>query len=310
MPGPALFLGVDVGGTKTAAALVDATGTVLARQSRPTPRDGGAAVLAQVVELVAAVDPDRQARALGVGSPGVVRDGTVTSASATLPGWAGTPVQAELERRLGLPVVVDNDVNVAAAGEVGTRPGLARADVLFVSVGTGVGGALLRAGRLEHGPHGTAGEIAHLLVPATGALPCGCGRLDHLEAVASGPGIAAGYGARTGDAGLTLQEVAARASAGDATAAEAIAAAATLLGRALAGLVAAVDVDAVVLGGGVAQLGEVLRAPVADAFAAEALPPLRRVPVTTSSLGTSAPLVGAALLAAGRTAQLATVAAR
>jgi glucokinase len=306
MTGRGLFLGVDVGGTKVAAGLVDADGTVRAQQTRPTSRHGGGAVLAQVVELVAAVDPGRAARALGVGSPGVVVAGAVVSASAILPGWAGTRVQAELEHRLGLPVVVDNDVNVAAFGEVGTRADLAQVDALFVSVGTGLGGALLRSGRLVHGPHGTAGEIAHLLVPATGTLPCGCGRLDHLEAVVSGPAMAAGYGARTGRTGLTLQEVAARRAAGDPAAEAVVREAATLLGRALAGLVAAVDVDAVVLGGGVAQLGEALRAPVAAAFAAEALPPLRGVPVTTATLGTAAPLVGAALLAA----ELAPVAAR
>ncbi|MFI6517697.1 ROK family protein [Spirillospora sp. NPDC050679] len=268
----ARYAALDIGGTKIAAALVAADGTVLDRARVPTPRDGGASVLAAAAGLLDGLGPFA---ALGVGAPGVIdpATGRVVSATSVLPGWTGTPVREVLAARTGLPVAVVNDVRAMAYGEASAGAGAGFHRVLHVSVGTGVGGALTTAGRLEHGAHGTAGEMAHLLVPETGPVPCGCGRRDHLEAVASGPAIAA-----TGDP--------ARAGA--------------LLGRALAGLLAVLDPDAVVLGGGVAQIGAPFLDAVTAAFRDEALPPLRRTPILPARLGTDAPLVGAALLAMTR----------
>ncbi|KAB2379942.1 ROK family protein [Actinomadura montaniterrae] len=263
---------LDIGGTKIAAALVDAEGTVLRRGRVPTPAGGGPAVLAAAAGLLDGL-ADGPVRGLGVGAPGVIdpATGRVVSATDVLPGWAGTPVRETLAELTGLPVTVVNDVRAMAYGEARAGAGTGFHRVLHVSVGTGVGGALTTGGDLDHGAHGTAGELAHLLVPDRGPVPCGCGRRDHLEAVASGPAIAA-----TGDAPR----------------------AGTLLGRALAGLLAVVDPDAVVIGGGVAQIGPPYLDAVAAAFRAEALPPLRATPIVTARLGTDAPLVGAALLAA------------
>jgi glucokinase len=295
-------VGVDIGGTKIAAATVGATG-VGTRLTRPTPRTGGEAVLRVVAELVAelenAADAGRVA-AIGVGAPGVIdtRDGTVLSATDILPGWAGTAVRAELERLTGLPVAVDNDVRAMARGELERGAGRGHRDAVFVSLGTGVGGALARGGRIAHGPHGTAGELAHLLVPARGAIACGCGRHDHLEALASGPAIAAAYAEWAAAPGIALPEVVQRMRGGDPLAREVVTTAASLLGRALAGLLGAVDAEVVVVGGGVARIGAMLLDPLADALRAEALPPLRRTPVRAARLGTDAPLIGAALLAA------------
>ncbi|WP_254716687.1 ROK family protein [Actinomadura sp. WMMB 499] len=207
-----------------------------------------------------------------MGAPGVVdpETGRVVAATDVLPGWSGTPVRDTLAGLTGLPVAVANDVRAMGLGEARRGAGAGFHRVLHVSVGTGVGGALTTGGRLDAGAHGTAGELAHLLVPERGPVPCGCGRHDHLEAAVSGPAIAA-----TGDPG--------RAGA--------------LLGRALAGLLAVLDPDAVVVGGGVAQLGAPFLGAVAATFRAEALPPLRDVPILAARLGTDAPLVGAALLA-------------
>ncbi|GAB2828168.1 ROK family protein [Actinocorallia aurea] len=293
-----LRLGIDVGGTKTAVGAVDGSGRVVARAERPTPRSGGSDVLDAAALLAAKVAGGEPVSAVGVGVPGVVAGGAVVSATDTLPGWAGTDVRAGLADRLGVPVAVDNDVRVMALGEAVLGAARDADAALFVSVGTGVGGAFTRGGRPRRGPHGTAGEIAHLLVPAEGALACGCGRRDHLEAVASGPAIAASYRRRTGGGPVALTEVADLLRAGDPDALEAVASAARLLGRALAGLLAAVDADLVVVGGGVARIGAPFLGPLAEALRAEALPPLRGVPVVAAALGTDAPLVGAALLAA------------
>lgn len=294
-------LGLDIGGTKTAAALVRADGTVLASRSAPTPAaEGPDAVLSLAAELARAVRAEAGAHAVavvgaGVGTAGTVdhRAGVVRFATDLLPGWTGTPVGEWLSSALGLPVVVDNDVNAMALGEARELVGT----VLVVAVGTGVGGAIVRDGCLEHGATGTAGEVAHLLVaPTSDGRRCGCGRVDHLEAIASGPNIALTYRRRTGRTG-DLRAVAERADAGDPTADEVIVEGATVLGRALAGLADVLDPAAIVIGGGVPTVGRRWWDPLEAALRAEALPGPAGVDLRPTHLGPHAGVVGAALLA-------------
>ena len=248
-----------------------------------------------MIDLIAALRRDYAVDGIGVGAPGVVVDGNVLSASDILPGWSGTSVGAPLRAATGLPVDVDNDVRVTALGEAGFGAGADRDRVLLASVGTGVGGALVFGGVPQRGGHGTAGEIAHLLVPGPGPIPCGCGRFDHLEAVASGPAIEAMHARRTGTAGTALTDLAREWSSGKGDR-QVLTDAAAVLGRALAGLASAVDVDAVVIGGGVAQIGEPFLEPLRTAFADSVLDPLRTIPIVPAALGTDAPLIGAAEL--------------
>ncbi|MFZ2530558.1 MAG: ROK family protein, partial [Rhodococcus sp. (in: high G+C Gram-positive bacteria)] len=178
------WIGVDIGGTKVAAAVVTATGEVIQTVRAATPSTGGQAVLGTVAELIVGLLAHHEAGGIGVGAPGIVdrTTGRVTFASDILTGWAGADVRGVLESRTGLPVTVDNDVRVMAHGENTIGAGRGRGSVVFVSIGTGIGGALSVDGTLRHGAHGTCGELTHLLVPATGAIACGCGRADHLEA--------------------------------------------------------------------------------------------------------------------------------
>jgi glucokinase len=304
-PGLSFAVGVDIGGTKIAAGLVDANGRVHDVAARPTP---GATdrVLACVVELIAELaagaDPARPP-VVGVGTPGVIdrSTGSVDYGSSILPDWSATPVREVLARATGFDVVVENDARVMAYGEAMAGAGRGYEDALYVSVGTGIGGALVRSGALVHGPHNSAGELAHLLVPTTGAINCGCGKPDHLEAVVSGPAIAARYFEETGNR-LTMPELVRRIAGGDLLARRVLEEAASTLGRALAGLLAFRDSSAIILGGGVMQIGNDFLLPVIRAFRAEAIPPLRGVPVLAAELGTEGPLIGAALLAlrAGR----------
>ena len=293
-------IGVDVGGTKIAAGVVGTQGGVLARRRVATPRTGQDDVLAAIGALVRALASDVQCAvvALGVAVPGIVDPmrGVVLSATDTIPDWSGAPVRAALESMSGLPVAVDNDVRAMAYGELTHGAARRLRDVLFVSIGTGIGGAMTRGDQLVRGPYGTAGEIAHLLVPVAGVLPCGCGRYDHLEAVASGPAIAARYRAVVGDE-IDLRGVATRMHLGDKAALAAVTAAATVLGRTLAGFVAAAGIGAVVVGGGVVEIGEPLLDPLRCAFRAEVLPTAAGAPVLAASLGGDGPLIGAALLA-------------
>ncbi|GAA4605936.1 glucokinase [Actinoplanes octamycinicus] len=294
---------VDIGGTKIAAALVDDAGVIRERIRVDTP-SGAPAILCVVAELVTDLrrrgeQNSAPVQAVGVGAPGVVDTaaGVVRSATQIVPGWAGTPVRDELTRMLRLPVAVANDVRAAAVGAA-LDPALRDCpQLLHVSVGTGVGGALIQHGRPVSGPHAVTGEIAHLLVPAQGAIACGCGRLDHLEAVAAGPAIAAAYARVTNRPIRSLTDVTALLRAGNQDARAVVRDAAHLLGRVLAGLVAAIDANAITLGGGVVHGIPEFATTVAEAFRAEALPPLRTLPVLVPGTAADAPLLGAAHLA-------------
>ncbi|MFP5072150.1 ROK family protein [Pseudonocardia nantongensis] len=301
------LIGLDIGGTTIAAGVV-IDGRVTARRTAPTPRTGGHDVVRRAAELVEALRGDTPVEAgvggirvgaIGVGAPGTVdpATGVVTSCTDVLPGWLDTPIAELLTARAGLPVSVDNDVRAAALAHTHDPVLAGHRRVLHVSLGTGVGGALSCDGRILRGTAGTAGEIAHLLVPEPGEHPCGCGRRDHLEAVAAGPAIAAAYRARAGAGEADLVEVAARLRDGDRAAAEVVEHAGLLLGRTLSGLVTALDVDAVLVAGGAAGIGSPLLDPLSRALHAETRPPGRVTPVLRPTVP-DAPVLGAALLAA------------
>lgn len=294
------WIGVDIGGTKVAAAVVTSTGEVIESVRAATPAAGKAAVLDTTVALIDQLRAEHTVDGIGVGAPGIIdrAAGRVLFASDILPGWMGAEVRGELEARTSLPVTVDNDVRAMAHGENMIGVGYGRSSVLFVSIGTGIGGALSVNGELRHGAHGTAGELAHLLVPASGAIGCGCGRTDHLEAVASGPAMAAEYASRAGVSVQPLQKVVSLMHSGDPIARAVITDAGELLGRVLAGVATAFDPEVIVIGGGAAQIGPDLLSPLVAAFRLEAMRPIADTAILPAHLGTDAPLVGAALLAA------------
>ncbi|MFG2101085.1 ROK family protein [Micromonospora echinaurantiaca] len=290
------MVGVDIGGTKTAAAVVGPDGAVLARRRAPTPaRSGPAAVLDTAARLAADLLDAAGPGPVGVGTAGTVdpATGTIRYATDSLPGWTGVPVVDALARRLGRPVRVTNDVNAAALAECWAGAARGCRDVLLVAVGTGLGGAIVRDGRIEDGARGAAGEVAHLPAPGAERLRCGCGRYGHLEAIASGTGLAAAYAEQTGSP-VTGQAVAKRAAAGDVAARQVRDRAGAALGAALAGLVALLDPQAVVLAGGAAAT---LLPTASTAYAAELPAGWADVPLLPAALGADAVVVGAARLA-------------
>ncbi|MER6587185.1 ROK family protein [Micromonospora chalcea] len=297
-----LVAALDIGGTKTTAALVTASGEVVGRHTAPTPgRSGAAAVLdtaAGLVEKLRADAPD-VVRALGVGSAGVIdsASGLVLSATDVLTGWAGTDLRGDLGRRLGVPVTVVNDVHAHALGEA--RHGVAAGydTVLYVAVGTGVGASFVLGDTVLAGAHSAAGHAGHQPSAYAGTLPCTCGGRGHLEAIAAGPALTAEYVRRTGRPVADLRAVAALAAGGDETARDVVRLGGTAVGSAVGGLVNVLDPAAVVIGGGVTGLGEPWWRALRDAVPAETLPGLAGVPVLASTLGPDAPLLGAASLA-------------
>ncbi|MGM7424795.1 ROK family protein [Cellulosimicrobium sp. CpK407] len=313
---PTVVVGVDLGGTKTAAATVAADGTLGPVLAVPTPAAAGPdavldAVAGVVREVVAALPGAARLRALGVGTAGVVDvgRGVIVSATDTLPGWPGTDVAGGLRRRLAdlagvtpdgpsapvVPVFVENDVDAHAAGEVWLGAAAGARSALLVAVGTGVGGAVVLDGRPLRGAHHVAGELGHVPVPGAELLRCPCGRAGHLEAIGAGPAIHRRYLALGGDAASPdTRDVVARAEAGDELAASVVRDAAGAVGRAVAGVVTVLDPEVVVVGGGLAGAGDLWWSALEDALRAEVVDVLADLPLRPATLGNAAAIVGAA----------------
>lgn len=297
-----LVVGLDIGGTKTSAALVDSAGVVRARSSSPTPGGAGRKALldnaVRAVKEVAGQSPVAPV-ALGVGSAGVIdaTSGTVVSATDVLRGWAGTPLAAELQAATGIRTAVDNDVHAHAMGELWTGAGRDVASLLYVAVGTGVGASWVQDGKVWHGARHVAGHLGHIPSPSASGLACVCGGSGHLEAIAAGPAICRAFTRRTGATVDRLQDVVRLAAEGSRPAQETLVQGARALGSAVGGAVNLLDPEVVVIGGGVAQAGEVWWQPMLDALRHELLPATATVAVLPSALGSDAALVGAARLA-------------
>jgi len=294
----ALYVGLDLGGTKLLAAVVTARGEVVDEQVAPTAAaDGPRAATELEDRLVGIVDRLRErasgpVRAVGLGAAGLVdvRRGVVLHA-AHLP-WRDEPVRERLARRTGLPVLVDNDATSAAWAE--HRFGAARgvADAVLVALGTGIGGAVVAGGELRRGRTGLAGEFGHVPVETDGRA-CPCGQRGCWERYCSGSALTL----LTGRSG---PEVVARAAAGDRTCREALDEVGRWLGVGLVTLVATLDPEMVVVGGGlgVEAAGLLPRAEAhlrthLSGAAHRPLPELRY-----AALGPRAGVVGAAGLAA------------
>lgn len=302
-----MIIGIDIGGTKIAVAgfALDEHG----QQARITDvhtiatpaRSGGAAIVQAVAEAVREVRGVSPVDAIGVGTAGVVGpDGAISSATDAISGWAGFPLRHALADAVGAPVAVVNDVHAAAVAEAEFGAGRDAAGMLMVAVGTGIGGAVVLPAGLRRGVTGTAGSIGHMeisLPPQLAERRCPCGGFSHVEAVASGPGLEQTYLERSGGL-LPLREVHAAALRGDALAVQVILDGARYLGRALASANAALDVEVVVVGGGVAEIGEMYLAEVGRAYRAAAMSGPSKARVVAAQLGIAAALTGAALLGA------------
>lgn len=296
-----LVIGIDVGGTKIAGAVVTAGGTTLNALQEPTrAREGPEALMARLIALATRLRARHPVvRAIGVASAGQIdhRTGCVIYANENLPGWTGMPIADRLCAAHALPVRVDNDVHGLALAEAHWGAGRGSTVLLVAAVGTGIGGAIVVNGRLFRGAGGSAGELGH--IPVTEGGPrCACGNRGCLEAYAAGPRIAAAYARMTSGAMPDLQEVVTAARQGDRRARAAFMRAGRTLGRGLAGLANALDPDCLVVGGGVAAAGDLLFVPLERGLAAHLMPPVRaRLAVRPAALGSQAGVLGAALLA-------------
>lgn len=299
-----LVVAVDIGGTKLAGGVVGVDGTVSAARQRATPAtEGPEAILDAVAALAREVAGGQQIDAIGVGTAGTVdaTRGVIIGATDSLTDWCGTEVAAGLARRLSLDprrVQVQNDVHAHALGEAVHGTGQQVRTMVFLAAGTGLGGAVVERGEVLRGARHVAGAVGHIPVPAAVGLRCGCGRQGHAEAVASGTGLHAAWLAGGGDPSIRdARGVVALATDGDARAVAAVTRSATGLAQAIAGIVTTLDPDLVVVGGGLAEAGELWWQAVLGGLRTELLDELQSVRIERSSMGTAAALAGA-----GRTA--------
>lgn len=311
--GHGVAVGVDIGGTKLAAGVVAADGSILDRVRYDTPADGDA-----IIEIVVSVARDFAERhhlgspAVGLGVAALMTADGGVSFAPNLP-WTSFPVRDTLRSRLECPISVDNDANAAAWGEYRCGAGRGvRDSMVMLTVGTGVGGGLVLDGRLLRGAGGMAGELGHIAILEGGPL-CACGQRGCLESLASGTAIgrmgreAVARGTLpTGSpllslepAAITGKAVTVAAHAGDEGATAILASAGRWLGIGIASLIAAFDPEIVVLGGGAMQAGHLLLEPAIEAADARLVGRGFRTlaPIAPATLADDAGLVGAALQA-------------
>ncbi|WP_229673550.1 ROK family protein [Nakamurella endophytica] len=299
-------LAVDIGGTKFAAAVVTELGEIVASRRMPTPRSrDGDVLFAALTEAVDAVlhavglEPHEAAvlPAVGVATAAPLDLGAGTVSPVNIPGWRDFPLRDRLVERYGCEVRMLGDAVAVAVGEHWRGAARGRRNVLGMVVSTGVGGGVVVDGRVVAGTTGNAGHIGHVSVDPFGPA-CVCGGTGCLEAVASGTSItrwAREHGLADGDAAAGAAGVADAALRGDPIALATFRRAGEAIGLAVAGAVTLLDLDVVVIGGGVALAGPVLFDPIADGYARYAALGYASSPrVVPALLGGDAGLIGAA----------------
>ena len=321
----AAVLALDLGGTQVRAAVVEPGGTVLVAARGRTPvEQGGAAIVRACIDLAVEVRRRHEARpgamplaAVGISAPGPLdpRAGVILDPPNLGRSFHDTPLAGLVGEAVGLPAFLDRDTQVAALAEGRFGAAAGCADFLYLTVSTGIGGAIVADGRLLRGPDGTAGELGHLTVDRRGA-PCACGMPGHLEGIASGSGIAraARAAAARGESGPLAELVAARGEsfgardvaaaeeAGDPAAAAIMADARDAFAISCISLVNVFNPALIVVGGGLAAgQGARLLDPARAAVATGAFRrPSSRVRIVPAALGDDVGLVGAAVLVAER----------
>jgi predicted NBD/HSP70 family sugar kinase len=299
-----VVIGVDFGHTHLRVVAADLSHTILAEADEVLDVDQSAnegfAAAGRLVDAVladAGVPRDRVIN-VGMGIPGPVhRSGTVGS-SAILPGWVGLQAAHEMERRLKLPVVVENDANLGALAETHFGAGRGATELVYLKISSGIGAGVMIGGRIHHGAGGTAGEIGHMLVDEAGHV-CRCGNRGCLETVAAGPGLLEQL-SRTHGSGLALEDVVTLAAGGDPGCRRVIADAGQHIGRAVAMLCNLLNPARVIVGGDLSGAGDLLLEPLRAALRRYAIPSAAQdVEVRAGELGERAEVRGAVALAIG-----------
>ena len=309
--------GIDLGGTTAKIGLFTTSGALLEKWEVPTDTSNAgehilenlaAAVLGKMKEQ--SIDPE-QVEGVGIGVPGPVQNASVVPiVCANLGGWGEQNVSARLSGLLdGLKVLVGNDANVAALGEIWMGAAKGCSSAVMVTLGTGVGGGVIVNNHVIDGTHGAGGEIGHITVNRHETAVCGCGKKGCLEQYSSATGVVRCMKKLLDEnpdtpcvlrgTDFMAKDVFDAARSGDALAAREVDEMADTLGMALASIAATVDPEAFLVGGGVSRAGEVLFAPLTRHFKEYAFRSCRETPIKQASLGNDAGIYGAVRLIVG-----------
>ncbi|WP_184970988.1 ROK family glucokinase [Nonomuraea endophytica] len=309
-----LTIGVDIGGTKVAAGVVDEDGEIVAHALRPTPADQPDLVAETVADVVKELAEGREIEAIGVGAAGFVDETRSIVRFAPNLAWREEPLQKKITGLVGLPVVVENDANAMAWGETNFGAGRGQTHVVCITVGTGIGGGLVFDGKLFRGRWGMGAELGHMQVVPEGRL-CGCGNLGCWEQYASGNALVADAReiARLQPerarilfelAGEKIEgeEVTEAARKGDDASLAAFSSLADWLGQGMADLAAVLDPGCFIIGGGVSRAADLFFEQAKETFARQLTGRGHRpvADIRLAELGASAGVVGAADLARQR----------
>ncbi|GAA0408087.1 ROK family glucokinase [Streptomyces luteireticuli] len=308
-----LTIGVDIGGTKIAAGVVDEEGSILATCKVPTPNTPEG-VIDAIADAVRTVSADHDVEAVGIGAAGYVDDKRATVLFAPNINWRHEALKDKVEQRVGLPVVVENDANAAAWGEYRFGAGQGHDDVICITLGTGLGGGIIIGNKLRRGRFGVAAEFGHIRTVPDGLL-CGCGSQGCWEQYASGralvryakqraqatPGnaeILLGLGDGTPE-GIEGKHISEAARQGDPVAIDSFRELARWVGSGLADLASLFDPSAFIVGGGLSDEGDLVLDPIRKSFRRWLVGGQWRphAQVLAAQLGGKAGLVGAADLA-------------
>ncbi len=304
----AKFIGVDVSGVTLRAALISESGSLVERRELPLERDQVAGQIVGVVSELKALAPD--VIAMGVGIPGLVnRQTDHVIFSTDLPSLVGGNLHTEITAATGLRVELENDANAGAYGEFKVGAGRGARDMFYVTIGMGIGGAIIIDGKPWLGASGFAGEFGHITIDTEG-IECVCGNTGCLETVASAPNIVRRTHERlyrdstsslsklSVNTEFTAADIAREAKAGDDFAMMMVERTGKYIGAAIASVINLLNLERIVLGGGVMDAGDLILNPIIREAGRRAFQPcFEATQIVASALGTDAVIIGAALLA-------------
>lgn len=307
-------IGIDVGGTNVKIALVSDKGKIIYSNSIPTRAEMGYEYTINSMKdavrdlLKETKTKSSDIESMGFGFPGQIdcKKGIVRLAP-NIPGWVNVPIAEIMEKEFGIPTRVDNDVRTATLGELNYGAGVGCENLVCITVGTGIGSGLVVNGKLVRGANNAAGEIGHIKLNMQGGPLCGCGDRGCLEAYASGPSIVAmaeeyirgGKSTKyreLANPDITPYIVAVAAKEGDPVAKQIFRIMGEYIGMGLTSVVNLLNPEKIIIGGGVADAGDILLDPIRETIAKRAMTIQREVEVVPAQLGNTAGVIGASLL--------------
>ncbi len=301
-------LGIDVGGTTCKLGIFEVEGKLVDKWEIPTDTtEHGSKILENVADSIFEKLRDKsieiaEVLGVGIGIPGTVKKGGIVERNANL-GWENVNVEEELSAKMHLPVRAGNDANVAALGEMWQGGAKGFDNILMVTLGTGVGGAVIVDGKMLSGSHGAGGEIGHMTVNKSETLQCGCGQYGCLEQYTSATGIVRmanrkSYGGQANkEEKLTAKAVLDAAKAGEESAVEVVEEVCEILGQALSNVACVSDPDIILIGGGVSKAGDYLVDCIRKHYKANAFFACENVKFALAELGNDAGIYGGAYMA-------------